>query len=67
MTRLPYVKLTNRDIGTLLQLVRNEAQAEGYGKLWFADERPLWPKRLKHLGSIARKLRNMRGEYDHTI
>ena len=61
------VNLRYVDIGTLLNLVRQEARRLGYGKRYSDDNASAWPARLKHLQKIARKLRTMRGEYDGII
>lgn len=42
----------------LLGLVRQEARALGYGKVYFSDEPANWPPALKRLRTIARKLQD---------
>lgn len=55
-----YPQLTDREIATLLTLVRREARSDGYDSKWFMDNRPRWPRSLKRLHVIARKLQQIR-------
>ena len=50
------VELSDTQIGVLLELVRKDARRHGYGHMWHADNKSLWPNRLKALTPIARKL-----------
>ena len=52
--------LTDEQLRILIHLVRREVRYEGYGSAWFSDNRSCWPRRLKRLHVIARKLNNMK-------
>lgn len=54
-------KFTDQELGTIFELVRREAIAKGYGKVWHESNTTLWPHRLKRLRAIARKIHTMRG------
>lgn len=54
-------QFTDAELGVIFALVRREAIAKGYGKVWHSDNAPLWPHRLRRLRGIARKIHAMRG------
>lgn len=53
-------ELTDKQIGTLLNLVRKEARSLGWGDMYHDANKPKWPARLKQLNSIAETLWAMR-------
>lgn len=51
--------LTRGQLHMLLHLVRKEAREIGYGTTYSSFDERTWPRRLKQLELLARKLQNI--------
>lgn len=50
------MNLTDKELGMIRALVRREAHELGYGTTYFSSGRRWWPRRLKDLTALIRKL-----------
>lgn len=48
--------LRNDELATLRELIRQEARRLGYGSQYSEANLPVWPRRLKRLRCVIRKL-----------
>ena len=50
------LKLTDKELGLLVHLIRREARLIGYDTIYHEYNKKIWPSRLKGMQTIVRKL-----------